>query len=53
MDATNLRLDVKRHELDMARVDRTRILKQSHYAFVYGLIKSFTYFFKQEVVNAF
>ena len=28
----------------MARVDKTRILKQSHSALVYGLIKSFIYF---------
>ena len=43
MQATNLKLSVKKQEWDMARVEKARI--QSHCTFVYSLIKSFTYFF--------
>ena len=43
MHTTNLKLDVKKQELDMALDDETRILKQSFCALIYGLIKSFNY----------
>ena len=53
MHTTNLKLYLKGQAWDMARVDKTRILKQSHSAFVYGLIKSFIYFLSIKVVKAF
>ena len=43
MHTTNLKLDVKKKELDMALDDETRILKQSFCALIYGLIKRFSY----------
>ena len=37
MRTTNLKLDVKKQEFDMALDDETRILKQSFCALIYGL----------------
>ena len=46
MHTINLKLDVKKQELDMALDDETRILKQSFCALIYGLIKPETDFTK-------